>query len=75
MDAITFLYITGMVYMAGAFGFYLTENLLFLIFMLLFPIVFVVDIWAREKIAFYIDKLTHHEFVFFDKWLHHVHGG
>jgi hypothetical protein len=47
--------------MAGAFGYYMTANLLFLIFMLLFPIVFI------------IDKLVHHEIHFpFDKWLHHA---
>ncbi len=75
MHIITFLYITGMVYVAGAFGFYLTENLLFMIFMLLFPVIFIADIWVREKIVLYIDKLMHHEIVFFDRWLHHANGG
>ena len=73
MDTKTFIYITGIVYVAGAFGYYFTENLLFLIFMLLFPIVFTIDIWVRDEIATFIDKLLHHEIHFsFDKWLHHT---
>lgn len=73
MDTKTFIYITGIVYGAGAFGYYLTENLLFLIFMLLFPIVFAIDIWVRDEIATFIDKLMHHKIHFsFDKWLHHA---
>lgn len=72
MDTKTFTYITSIVYVAGAVGYYLTENLLFLIFMLLFPIVFTIDIWVRDEIAAFMDKLIHHEIHFpFDKWLHH----
>ncbi len=73
MDTKTFIEITGMVYVAGALGFYLTGNLLFLIFMLLFPIVFTIDMWVRDEIATFMDKLVHHEIHLpFDKWLHHA---
>ena len=72
MDTKTFISISGIVYVAGAFGYYLTENLLFLIFMLLFPIIFIVEIWVRDKITAFMDKLIHHQIHFpFDKWLHH----
>ncbi len=73
MNTKKFIEITGMVYVAGAFGYYLTENLLFLIFMLLFPVVFTIDMWVRDEIATFIDKLMHHEYHLpFDKWLHHT---
>ena len=72
MNIKKYIYIIGMVYVAGVFGYYLTENLLFLFFMPLFPIVFIIDIWVRDEIATIIDKLMNHELHFpFDKWLHH----
>jgi hypothetical protein len=73
MNTKTFIEIIGMAYVAGAFGYYLTGNLLFFISMLLFPIVFTIDIWVRDEIATFMDKLVHHEIHLpFDKWLHHA---
>ncbi len=72
MNIKKYIYIIGMIYVAGVFGYYLTENLLFLFFMPLFPIVFIIDIWVRDEITSLIDKLMHHDIHFpFDKWLHH----